>query len=318
MNRENGKKVLVVVGPTGIGKTSLSILLSEYLDLEIVSADSRQIFKYMDIGTAKPPADILNKIPHHFISMLEPDERYSAGQFGLDSRTVIREIRERERVPLVVGGSGLYVKALTDGFFRRDVHDPGIRKELQDRLEKEGASVLYSELSKADPESAGKIHPNNVKRIIRSLEVYLASGEKLSELQRHKVPTSDFKFLKFGLIMERKHLYRKIDERVEKMFQQGLVAEVSAILEKGFDKNLNSLNSVGYKEVILYLEGKMDLATCMEEVKKNSRRYAKRQLTWFRADDKISWFMVQDEDALPEIAARIMEKYDKTVRYKVS
>lgn len=309
MNRVKEKLVPILAGPTGVGKTELSIILANQLNSEIVSADSRQIYKYMNIGTAKPPRPILEKTQHHFIDMLEPDKRYSAGQYGLDARNVIRDIFKKSRTPLVVGGSGLYIKALTEGFFRGDVHDSPIRRKLMNKLQKEGTGALFNDLMKIDPDSAVDIHPNNGKRIIRALEVYLASGEKLSELQRRKVPQPDFRFIKFGLTMDRNKLYERINLRVDKMFELGLIEEVKAILEKGYPENLNSLNSVGYKEVIQYLNGESDLETCVSEVKKNSRRYAKRQLTWFRADADIQWYTVDPEHPISEIASKIHGKY---------
>jgi len=307
------KVAIVLVGPTGVGKTALSVQLADEIPVEIISADSRQIYKYLNIGTAKPSDDILSKIPHHFINMLEPDENFSAGQFGLQAREVIEQIFQREKIPLIVGGSGLYLKALLDGFFEGDVRDERIRNSLERRLEEEGSEPLYNDLVKLDKTAAAKIHPNNSQRIIRALEVCLTADAKFSDLQKKKLPDPDFTVLKFGINKPRSQLYADIDRRVDQMFENGLLAEVVGILERGFEKNLNSLNSVGYKEVIDYLEGNLDFETCVKLIKQNSRRYAKRQLTWFRADDEIRWFMLDDKMGFREISRQIIKTYQSTI-----
>jgi tRNA dimethylallyltransferase len=315
----NGKKdVVILVGPTGVGKTAMSSILSEMVTVEIISADSRQIYKYLDIGTAKPSRQLRDQVRHHFVDMLEPDEYYSAGRFGEDARRVIAEIFKRRHLPLVVGGSGLYIKALTEGFFREEVQNFKVRELLVQRLEKEGSLPLYQDLQRVDPESAAKIHVNNGKRIIRALEVYLTTGESLSRQHRKKLPLPDFRVKKFGLLKDRKILYQEIDRRVEEMFRDGLIGEVARILGMGYDKNLNSLNTVGYREVIDYLDGKIDYNTCVEQVKKNSRNYAKRQLTWFRADNDIHWFMLDEDTGIIEVAEEIIKRSGIGLNFKKS
>jgi tRNA dimethylallyltransferase len=309
MPKQTEKWIIVILGPTGVGKTDLSIQISKKFPVEIISADSRQLYKYLDIGTAKPPKSVLKTVPHHFINMLNPDEYYSAGKFCKDARQKIEEIFTRQKVPLVVGGAGLYVKALLDGFFEGELRNENIRKSLQKRLEREGSKPLYKDLLKIDKATAGKLHPNNGKQIIRALEVYLSTGELLSELQKKKMPAPDFQALKFGLVKERQKLYEDIDRRVDQMFADGLLAEVAAILEMEYDKTLNSLNTVGYKEVIQYIEGNIDYETCVELIKRNSRHYAKRQLTWFRPEEDIRWYKVEDAGQFPEIASEIVELY---------
>ncbi len=318
MKGHGKKEVIVLVGPTGVGKTALSSILAEKLPVEIISADSRQIYKYLNIGTAKPSPQLLSCIPHQFVDILELHEYYSAGRFGQEARQVIKEIFLRKNVPLVVGGSGLYVKALSEGFFSEDVQNFKVRELLRKRLEKEGSLSLYKDLERVDPESASRIHTNNGKRIIRALEVYLSTGECLSELHRKKIPLPDFTVRKFGLLKERRNLYQAINERVEQMFREGLIAEVAGILDMGYEKNLNSLNTVGYKEVINYLEGLIDYETCMEQVKKNSRNYAKRQLTWFRADQNIRWFMLDNRTGLHDVAAEIIKTCCKVNNHETS
>jgi tRNA dimethylallyltransferase len=313
--REKNKLVILLAGPTGVGKTELSFQIGQQLSVEIISADSRQVFKWLDIGTAKPAKSLLKVIPHHFIDFLKPDVYYSAGQFGISARTKIEEIFQRGNLPLIVGGSGLYIRAVLDGFFDGDSIDTENRKILQRRLKTEGSEALYEELIIIDSPVAQTIHPRNGKRITRALEVYHNTGKRLSELQR-KRPASypSFTALKFGLMRERSQLYQRINERVDQMLREGFVTEVQKILERGYDKNLNSLNTVGYKEVIDYLEGDISLDTCVELIKRNTRRYAKRQLTWFRAEKDIRWLTLDESEPLSEIAKKIIKIYRREIK----
>ena len=309
MAKPKTKWIIVILGPTGVGKTDLSIQISREFPVEIISADSRQLYKYLDIGTAKPPEEVLKMVPHHFINNLNPDDYYSAGRFGREARQKIEEIFEKQKVPLVVGGSGLYLKALLEGFFEGEVRNDNIKSSLQKRLEQEGSQPLYEDLLKIDEATARRLHPHNGKQIIRALEVYLSTEEQLSELQKKKMPAPDFETLKIGLIKEREQLYEDIDRRVDQMFADGLLPEVARILEMNYDKTLNSLNTVGYREVIQYIEGEMDYQTCVELVKRNSRHYAKRQITWFKSEADIRWFEIVNREQIPEIASKIVQLY---------
>ncbi|MGH1364537.1 MAG: tRNA (adenosine(37)-N6)-dimethylallyltransferase MiaA [Calditrichia bacterium] len=306
MINDQSHPVIVISGPTAIGKTAVSLAIAKKLPVEIVSADSRQIYRYMDIGTAKPSVEELAAVPHHFIDILNPDEDYSAGQFGLDAREVITDIYARNKIPLLVGGSGLYVKGVLDGFIKNDEKYPKIREELQRRLEDEGADALFAELQRVDPESAQKSHPNNAFRTVRALEVFYASGKSISEIRKENRDPAPFKWTKFSLIMDRELLYRRTNRRVKNMLKDGLVDEVKAVLEMGYSSDLNALNSVGYKEVIQYLNGTIDLDKCEELIKRNTRRYAKRQLTWLRADKSQNWVSVTPESDPTEIADKII------------
>lgn len=306
MNPPNKQAIAVILGPTGVGKTDLSILISKEIPVEIISADSRQIYKLLDIGTAKPSPHILNEIPHHFINYLDLDQYYSAGQFGKEARKKIMQIFTRGRIPLIVGGSGLYIRALLKGFFEGNIVNLEIRQSLQKRLEEEGSKALYKELMELDRESASKIHPNNSKRVLRALEVCLVSGKKFSSLRKKKPPPMPYRILKFGINKSRNKLYQDINSRVDLMFQNGLVSEVTRILDLGYDINLNSINTVGYKEVIRFLKGEIDQNTCIEQVKQNSRRYAKRQLTWFRAEKDIQWYIIENSEDLKMVASDIV------------
>ena len=282
-------KVICIVGPTCSGKTSLSIELAERMEIEIISADSRQFYKYLNIGTAKPSNKDLEIIPHHFINSLEPDESYNASRFENEALSIIGSIFERKKIPVVVGGSGLYIKALIDGIFDEVDVDFEYRNELIEKKNKLGIDYLYSELSKVDPESAVKMLPQNWKRIIRALEVYHLTGNTISVHQKAHKRKIDFNFVQFGLNWERSILYKNIEKRVNDMISLGLLEETKSILNMGFSKNLNSLNTVGYKEIISFLNGNNSFENAVELIKRNTRRLAKRQLTWFRADNRIIW-----------------------------
>lgn len=301
--------VLVIAGPTGIGKTTLALELAEHIPTEIISADSRQIYRHMDIGTAKPTPEMRRKVRHHFIDILNPDQEYSAGQFGQDARIIVEEIARRKKFPLVVGGSGLYIRALLEGFFQEDVKDKQIREQLMNRLHQEGTQPLYQELLRVDPAAAAKTHPNNPRRVIRALEVYYAAGKPLSQLQASRKDPASFPYRFLALNMPRKQLYQRINERVERMFEQGLVEEIRSLLKMGYSPELNALNSVGYKEVIAYLNKEMNLFECKELVKQNTRRFAKRQLTWFRGQPNVQWVELTSSEDLSEIARRLINEH---------
>ncbi|NOX38841.1 MAG: tRNA (adenosine(37)-N6)-dimethylallyltransferase MiaA [Calditrichaeota bacterium] len=302
-------RILVLVGPTGVGKTRVSLEIARRLPVEIISADSRQIYRYMDIGTDKPPVEVRRKIPHHFIDILNPDQEYSAGQFARDARKVVLQILSRNRVPLVVGGSGLYIRALLEGFLGKDYRDDQLRQQLLQRVQEEGEEALYRELQRRDPETAAGIHPHNVKRVLRALEITYLAGRPASEVRRTQKDPAPFVGVKFGLTMERQALYEQINARVEWMFDQGLVEEVRRLLAMGYSPKLNALNTVGYKEVIDFLEEKIDLYTCVERVKQNTRRYAKRQYTWFRAEPDIRWFTLEHPADVSSVARKIVDLY---------
>ncbi|WP_456441240.1 tRNA (adenosine(37)-N6)-dimethylallyltransferase MiaA [Caldithrix abyssi] len=296
-----------IVGPTAIGKTFLSALLAEKIKVEIISADSRQIYRFMDIGTAKPEAEFRQRVTHHFIDICDPDEYYSAGLFGKEARTTIEGIFARGRVPLVVGGSGFYIKALVDGIFELDAKDEKIRQQLSERLERDGLRALYDDLKKIDSVYAAKISPNDRQRILRSLEVYFITGKPFSYFHQQKPEAADFKPVFWGLDMERKALYQRINERVDQMLAEGLLDEVKTLLEKGYSPQLNALNTVGYKEAIAYLQNRLSYEEMAEQIKRNTRRYAKRQLTWFRADQRIQWTRVDSPQTLKKLAEEIAE-----------
>ena len=302
------RKVLVLTGPTASGKSHLSLNLASRLNGEIISADSRQIYKHLDIGTAKPSPEAREQIRHYFVDELDPAEHFDAGEFGRRGREIIDEIFRRGKLPIVVGGSGLYIRALVDGFFDGPSADPGVRSGLYRRAREEGNESLLRELARVDPAAARGMLPTNIRRIVRALEVYTLTGATMTGMQKLNVP-ANFAPRIFGLRWRRDALYRRIDERVDKMIADGFLEEVRRLQELGYSPGLNALQTVGYKEAFEYLGGAMAEDAMIGLMKRNSRRYAKRQMTWFRGDGRIVWFDVSDEADFDEIAGSMAERF---------
>lgn len=305
MRATPNKSLIVILGPTASGKTAVSIELSRLAGCEIISADSRQIYKYLDIGTAKPSQVELNTVPHHFIDIIYPDENYSAGRFGMEAEKTVEEIIQKKKIPLLVGGSGLYIRALCEGFFKefntKERYE--IRKKLTEGYDEQSKKSLYKLLLGIDPASADLYKDMNPRRVLRALEFFYSTGVPLSKAQKDSADRRDFKAIYFGIEIERDRLYSIIDKRAEAMWKGGLIKETKEILDFGFDPEINSLNTVGYKECIAYLKRKMSASEALEKMKQNTRRYAKRQMTWFRKNKEITWLHGYPE----EIAKYILD-----------
>ncbi len=292
-------RILVIVGPTGVGKTQVSLKLADILQGEIVSLDSRQVYKYMDIGTAKPTKEEMKKVAHHLIDAVYPNEKFTAADYGKRAREAIKEIIGREKQPIVVGGSGLYLRALTKGFFQGPKADEKLRERLRKEESKFGPYYLFEKLKEVDPKAAQRIHPNDSVRIIRALEVYELTGKTITTLQeKGNYEPLEMDFTKVGLILDRKRLYEKIDRRVEKMISGGFLDEVKDLKRKGYLSELRAFKTVGYQELFSYLDGKIDFPSAVESIKSNTRHYAKRQLTWFRKDEEIKWLDAEKRDLI--------------------
>ncbi len=305
------EEIKVIVGPTCSGKTILSLFLSEKINAEIISADSRQIFKYLDIGTAKPEKLVLSKIKHHFIDELNPDENFNVSIFARRSEEIINSILYAGKTPIVVGGSGLYIKAMIDGITESADTNEEIRTELLELKKNFGDDFLYDELKKVDEVSASKMLPQNWKRVIRALEVYKLTGKPIWQHHNEEEKENKFRYRQIGLNWVRDLLYKNIENRVDEMIRDGLIAEVKSVLEKGFSKSLNSLNTVGYKEIIQYLDGDISLDRAIELIKRNTRRFAKRQMTWFNADKRIEWHQISTENDLVILADKIAKEINE-------
>jgi len=295
--------LIILVGPTGVGKSELALSLALKYRMEIVSADSLQVYRYLDIGTAKPPLEDRKKVKHHLIDIVNPDEEFSAVQFMEMAREVIDSLIRQRRSVLVVGGTGLYIKALTRGIFKGPGADETLRRKIREDAKKQGNEYLYQKLKAVDPESASRIHPNDIYRIIRALEVYELTQKPMSSFQAsHAFRESPYRSVKIGIERERKELYQRIEKRVDGMIEHSLVEEVKGILEKGYHPELKPLQSLGYRQVIACLNGAFDLDEAIRLIKRDTKQYAKRQLTWFKADPEVEWF------TLPKDAEKIEER----------
>ena len=299
------ENLVIITGPTGIGKTELSLDLAKKYGGEIISSDSMQIYKKLNIGTAKIDLD-KTSIPHHMIDIIDPSDNFTVADFKNEAKKIITDINNRGGLPFLVGGTGLYINSLVYNLdFTETEPDYEYRDELREILEEEGSEFLYEKLQDQDRDMAEKIHKNNGQRIIRALEI-LKSGNKKGDNFRQE--NKDYNLIYIGLNMDRAKLYEKINQRVDKMIDLGLVDEVKNLLDEGLDKNSQSLKAIGYKEVIAYLDDEMNFDEMVDLIKKNSRHYAKRQLTWFRRDDRIKWFDRESDTLLLDIENYIDSK----------
>lgn len=301
------EKLVVLIGPTAVGKTKMSIELAKRLDAEIISGDSMQIYKGMDIGTAKITPAEMQGIPHHLIDIKDPEDSFSVAEFQQLVRPLIREITRRGKLPMIVGGTGLYIQSvLYDYQFTDAPSDEGYRQKLRKLVEENGEMALFHMLKAVDEESAARIHPNNVRRVIRALEIYHCTGKTMSEWQKTQTPELLYDAAIIGLTMEREQLYRRINERVEQMIANGLLDEVKALYDKGLS-DCQSIQAIGYKELYAYFAGAISLKEAIEQLKQNSRRYAKRQLTWFRNKLPVRWFDMTDSEKFDETREEILQ-----------
>ena len=282
--------LLIIAGPTGIGKTRVAIEVADSLNGEIVGADSMQIYRYMDIGTAKPDPEERARVPHHLLDIRDPDEEFSVADYVDEASAAIRDIYERGKLPLLVGGTGLYIEKLLYGIFEGPGRDEAFRQEMHTLAERSGVQAVHEKLQHCDPESAKRLHPNDLVRVIRALEVFHVSGLPISIQQKEATePVAQYNAAFFVLSAERETVYRRINTRVELMIAEGFVEEVRDLYKRGYNRDLRPMQSLGYKEIGSFLAGECDLPTAVELIKRNTRRYAKRQLVWFRKYDDVSW-----------------------------
>lgn len=308
------EKLIVIIGPTAVGKTSISVEVAKRINGEIISADSMQIYKYMNIGTAKISDEEKENIPHHLIDLLKPDDQeFSVSDYSNRARELISSINNRYSIPIIVGGTGLYVNSVVyDLNFTKVASDQIIRDKWQKLANQFGNKYIYSKLKEIDEKSFEKINLNDTKRIIRAIEIYELTGKPMSEhnLNFRKLNES-YDLTMIGLNMDRQKLYDRINHRVDLMIEQGLVEEVKYLMSLGYSKHLISMKAIGYKEIIMYLEGVINLEKAIEIIKKGSRNYAKRQLTWFRRDKRISWFDLQEYFSRDSLVEDIISHINK-------
>jgi tRNA dimethylallyltransferase len=303
--------ILVIAGPTAAGKTDASILLARELGAEIVSADSMQIYRGMDIGTAKPTQEQRRLVYHHMIDIAEPDQPYSVGDYFRDARAAIDGILSSGGVPLVVGGTGLYIRALMRGLFHGPPADLDLRASLLRRESEGGPGTLYSDLVRVDPEAAIKIHPNDLRRTVRALEVYHLRDRKLSDFQReHGFQDRPYTFRLIFLVRNRSELYSRIEQRVDRMLDEGLEAEVKALADRGYRSDLSSMQGLGYKHFFDHFSGKTTRDEAVSLLKRDTKRFAKRQFTWFRREPDAQWVDITGLAKSGEIVERIKKSVE--------
>jgi tRNA dimethylallyltransferase len=293
--------VVVVFGPTAVGKTELLLeLFSGPMEAEVVAADSMQVYRHLDVGTAKPTPDILKRIPHHLIGVLEPDQQFNAGEFVKRADALVREISGRGRLAVVSGGTAYYLRSFLFGLPDAPPGDPDVRRQLKRELGERGLVPLLEELARVDPVTTGRIAPQDSYRVLRALEVYRSSGRPLSEFRNPSDPRGVFRTLLIGLERPREELYRRIDARVERMFAAGLAEELRRLMAAGYGREAPGMQGIGYREFFTMQAGCLPWGSLRELIKRNSRRYAKRQLTFFRAIPRVSWFDPRDVEAIKE------------------
>ena len=281
--------LVVILGPTAVGKTQLALRLAETLGAQIVSADSRQVYRYMDIGTAKPTAEQMRRVKHHLVDVVDPDEAYTLAQYQEMAYCSIDALHARGILPLLVGGTGQYIRAVVEGWtVPRVGPNPELRARLYAKAEREGAAVVHEELQRVDPVAAKRIDPRNVRRVIRALEVEAATGIPISEAQQKRPPP--YRVLQIGLTEARARLYERIDLRVDKMMAAGLLSEVRGLVERGYDFSLPSMSGLGYRQIGMYLRGEVGLDEAVQLIKRHTRRFVRQQYNWFRlSDEGIHW-----------------------------
>ena len=307
-NKDNN--LLILLGPTGVGKTDISIKLAQKIsDIEIVSADSMQIYKYMDIGTAKPNKNILKAIKHHMIDIVDPSENFDVIQYSKLAADIILDVFKRGKIPILVGGSGLYISSIINPLFAGPAKNIEYREILEEEAKLHGKKYLYDKLSKIDPISASKIKPNDLRRIIRALEVFKSTGKTISYLQKKaSAKKTKFKYHVIGLKRNRENLYQRINLRVDKMIKDGFIEEVKMLRDKGYKENLNSMQGLGYKQINMHLNGVYSMEEAIDLIKIETRHYAKRQMTWFKNKIKnIEWIDL-DESSENEVLSKICSR----------
>lgn len=308
--------LLVILGPTAAGKTEVAIETALRFHGEIISGDSMQVYRGMDIGTAKPTMEERRGVPHHLIDILDPDQAFSVADFQARVEALIPEIAARGKLPILAGGTGLYLRAVTTEYTFTETHtDWDLRRRLAEEADRLGEESLHRRLAEVDPIAASKIHPNDRRRVIRALEVYYQTGEPISSLQTAEAGKSKWDLLLIGLTMDRDLLYRRIEQRVDRMVEDGLVEEVRHLLLSGHSRDLFSMQSLGYREIASYLKGEIPLEEAIALVKRNTRRFAKRQMTWFRRDEGIVWLELGESTdksrAVEEIARMVEGKWGR-------
>jgi tRNA dimethylallyltransferase len=307
MNRER-PRVIAVMGPTAVGKSSVVLQLAKYLDAEIVNADSVQVYRFMDIGTAKPTVEQRAEVAHHLLDIVDPDEDFDASRYSKLAREMIGKLAANGKTAIVVGGTGLYLKAIFHGLFPDTSSNTIVRERLRREAEKVGRAELYRRLWQVDPATAKRLHPNDLYRILRALEVWECAGRPMSVLQKnHGFKERPFRILKIGLVRPRTELYDSINKRTDAMMTLGLLDEVKGLMKRGYRPHLKSMQALGYRHMVEHLIVGVELTEAVRRMKRDTRHYAKRQLTWFRRDREISWFQPEEMEDVRRIVRQFLD-----------
>ncbi len=302
-------RLIILAGPTGVGKTGLALQLASAAGGEIISADAMQVYRLMDIGTAKPTGEQRSLVKHHLLDVADPDEPFNAALFIKQVQPVIGALHQQRKPIFIVGGTGLYIRALLGGLFDGPQADETLRASYRAALSAHGPAYLYEKLKRKDEQAARRINPHDAVRIMRALEVFEISGQSIVEQQRqHDFGQRRYDYLKIGLTMERQPLFDRIGQRTDQMMTGGFVEEVRHLLARGYTASLKSMQSLGYRHVVRYLDGLHDLSTTVQAIKRDTRRYAKRQMTWFGSDREMIWFRPDERDAIAKIVASFLAK----------
>ena len=306
--------VIIILGPSAVGKSDIAISLADELKTAIVSGDAFQIYRGMDIGTGKPSMELRKKIKHYLIDIVNPGEAFDAAKFKKEAEAAIEEILQAGKIPIVAGGSGLYIRTLTQGICQAPAKNKQVREDLEKLAGDKGSHFLYLCLEKVDPGAARRIHPHDQRRIIRALEVYVQSGSPLSRFQKqNQQEKPKFRYIKIGLLRPRTELYKRAEERIEEMFTQGWVEEVKKLIEEGYQPELPSIHGLGYREITRFLSGKISLPRTKLLIKRNTRHFIKRQLTWFKKEKDVHWIPIeknQDKKKILSEIKRVLKKKD--------
>lgn len=306
------RPLVVVVGPTAVGKSRVAVRLAQALGTEVLTADSRQVYRGMDIGVDKPTPEERGEVPHRLIDLVNPDESFNVGDYRRLAMAESDRLYKEGRIPLVVGGTGLYVRALLRGLWEGPGADWAFRGHLEEQARLKGSTFLHQELARRDPELASRLHPNDQVKIIRALEVYHLVGQPLSHVQRrHGFAARPFAALLFGLMRERETLYRRIEDRVHRQLAKGLVEETRRLLEQGYDRHLGSMKGLGYRQIAGYLAGEYGYDEAVRRLKRDTRHFAKRQLTWFRKEPEVIWITLGEQESVDTVAVRILDRVNR-------
>jgi tRNA dimethylallyltransferase len=313
------RPLVVLLGPTAVGKSRVAIQVAKHFDTEILTADSRQVYRGMDIGTDKPTAEERQVVPHQLLDLVNPDEAFNTGWYRRAALEHIERLYAADRLPFVVGGTGLYIRTLVRGLCPAPQADPAVRADLKELREQGGRNGLYAELMRVDPAAAARLHPNDESKVMRALEVYRLSGRLMSEIQaEHRFQESSFSSLLIGLQRTKEALYRKIDDRIDWQLAHGMVEETRSLLDRGYGRELGSMKGLGYRHIGAYFGKEYDDREMVRQFKRDTRRFAKRQMTWFRKEPGVEWFSIEEDEPLEQVGRRVITRMEEFLQSRGS